>query len=62
MQILRQMEPPTESKALQALLTTGGRGIKKTSRTLRGSLWTISGDAERGWDHYLHKDLLDDRQ
>ena len=54
MQILRQMEPPTESIALRALLTTGGPGIKKTSRTLCGSLWTISSDAERGWDHYLH--------
>ena len=51
---LRQMEPRTESRAVRALLTTGGPGIKKTSRTLRGSLWTISSDAERGWDHYLH--------
>ena len=40
----RQVEPRTESRAMRALLTTN----KKISRALRGSLWTISNDAERG--------------
>ena len=47
---LRQVEPRTESRAVRALLTTGGPRIKK----LRGSQWAASGDAERGWNQYLH--------
>ena len=59
---LRQVEPRTESRAVRALLTMGGPSNKETSRALRGSLWTISSDTERGWDQYLHYDLRDDRQ
>ena len=40
---LRQVEPRTESRAVRALLKTGGLQTKK----LRGSLWTVSSDVER---------------
>ena len=59
---LRQVEPRTESRTVRVLLTMGGPSNKETSRALRGSLWTISSDAERGWDQYLHHNLRDDRQ
>ena len=47
---LRQVERRTESRAVQALLTTGGPRIKK----LRGSLWAVPSDAERRWNQYLY--------
>ena len=31
-------------------INNGGPSNKEASRALRGSLWTISSDAERGWD------------
>ena len=40
---LRRVEPRTESRAVRALLTTGG---PRTSK-LCGSLWTVSSDVER---------------
>ena len=53
---LRQVEPRTESRAVRALLTTGGPRMKKH----RG-LWAVSSDAERGWNQYLHQDLCNNR-
>ena len=51
---LRQVEPLTESRAVRELLTTGGPRNEETQRVLRGSLWTVSGDFERGRDQYLY--------
>ena len=57
---LRQLEPRTESRAVQALLTTGGPRMKKLHGRSRG-LWAVSSDAERGWNQYLHQDLCNNR-
>ena len=48
---LRRVEPCTESRAVRTLLTTG---VLESRNALRGSLWTVSSDAERGWNQYLH--------
>ena len=58
---LRQVEPRTESRAVRALLTTGGPRNEETSWTLPGSLWAVSNNAERGWNQYLHQDLCNNR-
>ena len=49
---LGQVEPRTESCA--SATNNGWPSYKETSRALRGSLWTISSDAECGRDQYLH--------
>ena len=56
---LRQVEPRTESRAVRALLTTGGPNMKKLGETwgnmkIPGGLWAVSSDPERGWNQYLH--------
>ena len=58
---LRQMEPRTESRAVRALLTTGGPRMKKLHGRYLEGLWAVSSDAERGWDQYLHQDLCNNR-
>ena len=51
---LRQVEPRTESRAVRSTTNNGWSSNKEISRALRGSLCTLSSDAERGWNKYLH--------